>query len=80
MSLTVDVDARGRVALGKVNAQEGTTYRATSFENGSILLEPVIQLTQAEIAVLRTPHVADALEDAFNGKGEDVAYGWRRGA
>ena len=47
----VEVDNRGRINLGRRAA--GKTFRVTPNRDGSILLEPVRLMTEAEIAALR---------------------------
>ncbi|MCL2091876.1 MAG: hypothetical protein FWH11_11895 [Micrococcales bacterium] len=71
---TVEIDSRGRVALGKV-ATPGT-YRATAWADGSVLLEPAQTLTKAEIAVLRNPAVSADLQAVFDGTADSTAYDW----
>lgn len=74
-SMTVEVDGRGRLSLGKV-AKPGT-YRATSRDDGSIVLEPAVTLTQAELAVLRNPQVSADLAAVFAGTAETVEVDWK---
>lgn len=75
MTITIEVDARGRTALGKV-ARPGP-YRVTERPDGAILLEPARVLTEAEIAVLSNPHVSDAIKATFDGTAETVEVDWR---
>lgn len=72
---TVEVDARGRLSLGKV-AKAGT-YRATSRADGSIVLEPAVTLTATEIAALRDPQVSADLQAAFDGSLKSVPFDWK---
>ena len=74
MVVTVEIDGRGRAALGKV-ATPGT-YRATPRADGSVLLEPAQTLTNAEIAVLRNPRVSADLQAVFDGTADSTAYDW----
>lgn len=75
MSITVEIDARGRVALGKI-AHSGT-YRASLRPDGAVVLEPARVLTETELAVLRHPEVADELDAAFAGTAQGIEYDWR---
>lgn len=76
MSNTIEIDARGRAALGKV-ASAGT-YRATTRPDGSVLLEPAQVLTRAEIAALSDAHTAETLRRTFEGTHEAVEFDWQR--
>jgi hypothetical protein len=76
MTALVRVDERGRVALGKV--ADAGDYRATRRGDGSVILEPVHVVTEAELAVLRNPVVIGALDAAFEGDAsKSVEYDWR---
>ena len=73
---TIEVDARGRTALGKI-ARPGP-YRVTEQANGALLLEPARLLTEAEIAVLGNAHVSAAIKATFDGTAETVKpENWR---
>ncbi|MDR3067944.1 MAG: hypothetical protein LBU50_00350, partial [Cellulomonas sp.] len=67
---TIEIDSRGRAALGKVAAPG--TYRATHRDDGSVLLEPARTLTVAEIAVLSDPAVSTALKAVFDGTSDST--------
>lgn len=69
--MTVTVDDRGRVSLGKL-LQAGT-YRATSRADGSVLLEPAVVMSQAELALLRHPEVDTRIEKILSGDLADTA-------
>lgn len=75
MTVTIEVDSRGRAALGKI-ARSGT-YRASVRPDGAVVLEPAQVLTDAELQILRHPEVAQALESTFAGTPETVDYDWR---
>lgn len=53
MNMTVTTDSRGRATLGK----KGETYRVSELEGGALLLEPVVTLTRAELALLDSPEL-----------------------
>ncbi|MDR1118466.1 MAG: hypothetical protein LBL01_04120 [Bifidobacteriaceae bacterium] len=72
---TIEVDSRGRAALGKV-AQPNKTYRATTKPDGSILLEPARLVTEAELAVIARPELMKELAATFDGTAETVAVDW----
>jgi hypothetical protein len=61
--------------MGKIAAPG--TYRATSYPDGSILLEPAVTLTETELAVLQNPQVSADLEQAFAGTAEIVDVDWK---
>lgn len=71
---TIEVDSRGRTALGKV-AERGT-YKATRRPDGSVLLEPARVLTEAEIAVLADPTISAAIKAAHAGTSTSTPYDW----
>ena len=60
MSLTVEADGRGRVSLGRM--LEAGTYRATQRPDGSVLLEPAVVLSRAELALHRNTAVTDRID------------------
>ena len=55
MSTIIELDERRRASLGKVGRKAHTRYRATEREDGSILLEPAVVLSERELAVLGDP-------------------------
>lgn len=74
MTVTIEVDGRGRAALGRI-ARCGT-YRASVRPDGTVILEPAQVLTDAELEVLRHPEIVQSLESTFAGTPETVAYDW----
>jgi hypothetical protein len=72
---SIEVDVRGRAALGKV-AQPNRTYRATTRSDGSILLEPARLVTDAELAVISQPELMRQLTDTFAGGAQTVSIDW----
>lgn len=66
--INIDVDARGRAALGKVATQG--TYRASLLESGTIMLEPVVTMTKAELALNENPFALAEMHAAL--RGEDL--------
>ncbi len=75
MTNMVRVDARGRVALGKL--ADAGLYRTTRRSDGAVILEPVHVMTDAELAAATNPPVATALDAAFAGDtSATVAYDW----
>ncbi|MCL2467498.1 MAG: hypothetical protein FWF02_06850 [Micrococcales bacterium] len=75
MVTTVEIDSRGRVALGKI-AKAGT-YRATRNDDGSILLEPAQVVTEAELAVLRNAAVTASIQSVVDGQPTTQPYDWK---
>jgi hypothetical protein len=75
-TMNIEIDARGRLGLAKLT--KPGTWRATKRPDGSVLLEPAQVLTEAEIAVLRNPHVSDAIDATFDGTAETVERDWRK--
>lgn len=65
---TIEVDSRGRAALGKVASQG--TYKAIAHEDGSILLQPAIVMTAAELALRSNPLAMAEVEASL--RGEDL--------
>lgn len=72
---TVEIDHRGRATLGKIAA--AGSYRPTTYPDGSILLEPVVTLTETELAVLQNPQVSADLQQVFAGTAETVDTDWQ---
>jgi hypothetical protein len=64
-AVELDVDARGRVSLGKLR-QENTRYRATALDDGEIVLTPVVSVSAREMAMLRNPAVSRRLRTAIH--------------
>lgn len=56
----LDVDARGRVSLGRM-ARGHKLFRARVEHDDTIILEPAVVLTKAEVAFHTTP-VADVVQ------------------
>lgn len=52
VDVVVDLDARRRVNLARVGDPAHTRFRVTEYEDGSILLSPVVSLTVREFAAL----------------------------
>lgn len=59
-SLEVETDSRGRVPLGKMVRQH-QRFRATTFDDGEILLTPVVVISERELALLRNPEMSGKL-------------------
>lgn len=72
---TIEVDNRGRAGLGKL-VRPGT-YKASTRDDGSVLLEPAQVLTEAEIAVLRNPELYREIHTTLDGTAESVELDWR---
>jgi|SRR6478735_1908035 len=61
-------DSRGRISLAKFGGKPHQTYRVTSYEDGRIVLEPVMVLTERELADLKEGLAQSA-------RGETVSLG-----
>jgi hypothetical protein len=59
-TLEVETDARGRVPLGKMVRQH-QRFRATTLDDGEILLTPVVVISERELALLRNPEMSGRL-------------------
>lgn len=71
-----EIDAGGRTILGRL-ARAGT-YRATVREAGTMLLEPARLVTDAELAVLANPEVAQRIARVLDHP--ETAVTWDRRA
>lgn len=71
-----EVDARGRVSLGRAGAEPGRRYRVERNVDGVLLLIPVVSIPEREMIVWRTPELAaeirESLEAAERGETEDL--------
>lgn len=59
-SVLVEVDARGRVSLGKLHAKSGP-YLATVEPDGSLILEPAVVLSESQRKLLQRPDILRAM-------------------
>lgn len=58
----IELDARRRVALGKLGKPEHTRYLVTEHPDGSLLLTPAVVMTVHEAALLRNPELVAQIE------------------
>lgn len=58
----VELDARRRVALGRLGNPEHNRYLVTEHPDGSLLLTPAVVMTAHEAALLRNPELVDQIE------------------
>lgn len=56
-----EVDARGRVSLGKAGAEPGRRYRVERNIDGVLLLIPVVSIPEREMIVWRHPEIAKSI-------------------
>lgn len=63
---TVELDARRRASFGKLGNSEHGRYRVTEFENGAMLLEPAVLITEHELALLRNPEVLAQVQNSHD--------------
>ncbi|MHB2022641.1 MAG: hypothetical protein ACYCO3_04820 [Mycobacteriales bacterium] len=73
-TVLVDVDARGRVSLGRLHPKPGP-YLGQVEPDGTVVLRPAAVMTQAQAALLANPKLMAAI-DRF---AADPAGGVRRG-
>lgn len=57
----IEVDSRRRISLGKLGHHD--KYLATEQVDGTIVLEPAVILSAAELAYLRNPSLQRQIED-----------------
>jgi len=55
MSIEVEVDERRRVSLGKVIGEDVKRLRVETMSDGSVVLTPLISLSQRELETLADP-------------------------
>jgi hypothetical protein len=60
-----EVDARGRVSLGKAGAEPGRRYRVERNIDGVLLLIPVVSIPEREMVVWRHPELASSIRDGI---------------
>lgn len=60
-----EVDARGRVSLGRAGAKPGRRYRVESNVDGVLVLTPVVSIPEREMAVWRDPELAASIRRAY---------------
>jgi len=60
-----EVDARGRVSLGKAGAEPGRRYRVERNIDGVLLLIPVVSIPEREMIVWRNPELATSVREGI---------------
>jgi hypothetical protein len=60
-----EVDARGRVSLGKAGAEPGRRYRVERNIDGVLLLIPVVSIPEREMVVWRHPELASSIREGI---------------
>mgnify|MGYP007082247566 CR=1 FL=1 len=73
---TMTTDARGRLTLGAKN----TTYRVTTYEDGTMLFEPARVLTEAEYELLLNTDLRRQVEHSMSHPEEATPRRRRSGA
>lgn len=56
-----EVDARGRISLGRAGAKPGRRYRIESNVDGVLVLTPVVSIPEREMEVWRDPVLAERI-------------------
>jgi hypothetical protein len=60
-----EVDARGRISLGKAGAEPGRRYRVERNIDGVLLLIPVVSIPEREMVVWRNPELAASIREGI---------------
>lgn len=60
-----EVDARGRVSLGKAGAEPGRRYRVERNIDGVLLLIPVVSIPEREMVVWLNPELAASVREGI---------------
>lgn len=60
-----EVDARGRVSLGRAGAKPGRRYRIESNIDGVLILTPVVSIPEREMVVWRNPDLAAEIREGI---------------
>lgn len=63
-------DARGRLTLGPKNQ----TFKVTELDDGSLLLEPAVVMTRADLAFAASPALQAQVEASLADPTEGIAY------
>lgn len=66
----ITTDARGRITLGPKNQ----TFKVTELDDGSLLLEPAIIMTRADLAFAGNPALQAQVEASLAKPDEGVGY------
>ena len=61
--IIVELDSRRRASLGRIGRAEHTRYLAHEEPDGSIVLEPVVVLSETEVSFLRNRDLVAIVED-----------------
>ena len=62
MPQLVELDARRRVALGRLGNPEHDRYLVTEHADGTLMLTPAVVMTAYEVALLRHPGLVQQIE------------------
>lgn len=76
-STLVQKDSRNRIALGSL--LKADQYLARAGQDGTIVLEPAVVMSEAELRFLSTPHIVEAVDHSLAHPEESVARPQRRG-
>lgn len=60
----IELDDRRRAPLGKLGRREHRRYLARSFPDGTIVLEPAVVISQAQLALYQRPDIIAALQES----------------
>lgn len=62
MSQLVELDARRRVALGRLGNPEHSRYLVTEHPDGTLLFTPAVVMSAHEAALLRHPELVERIK------------------
>ena len=62
MSQLVELDARRRVALGRLGNPEHSRYLVTEHPDGTLLFTPAVVMSAHEAALLRHPELVEQIK------------------
>ncbi len=63
----VVLDDRRRTSLARIGHKDHDKYLAQEYEDGTIVLTPALTISHVELAMLQSPEVIAALEQAAEG-------------
>jgi len=62
MPQLVELDARRRVALGRLGKSEHSRYLVTEQPDGTLIFTPAVVMSEHEAALLRHPQLVEQIE------------------
>ena len=74
----IELDARRRVALGRLGNPEHTRYLVSEHPDGTLTLTPAVVMTVHEAALLRNPDLVEQIEADLADPSQAAPSGARR--